>query len=98
MEWLGYATIFAANWMFIGLKSFQQRNVAFDNLRLIVPTSFAMAIAEVYVIAQVAQEGFTVPLVLTLGLAGGTGSLFATIIHKRHVLNGGSLNVHRESK
>ena len=86
MEWITYAAIFGANWLFIGLKSFQQRNVAFDNLKLIVPTSFAMAVAEVYVIAQVATQGFTLPLVLTLGLAGGTGSLLATMIHKRYVL------------
>lgn len=81
-HWATYALVFAANWLFIGLKSFQQRNVAFDNYGWIVPTSMFMAIAEVYIIAKVAQQGFTVGLVVTLGLAGGTGSLAATVLHK----------------
>lgn len=87
-DWYLHATVFAANWMFIGLKSFQQRNVAFDNFYLIVPTSMLLAVAEVYVVAQIAVNGWRWDLVLTLGLAGGTGSLMATLFHKRHVLKG----------
>lgn len=78
-----YLIMFAANFFFILLKAFQQRNVAFDNYVAVLPTSFLMAIVEVYVIASVAHQGWSIPVVVALGFAGGTGALSAMIIHKR---------------
>ena len=84
MKWyLLYPTIFAANFVFIFLKAFQQRNVAFDNYGMVLPTSFGLALTEVYVIANVAKLGFTLPIVATVGLAAGTGAYTAMVLHKR---------------
>lgn len=79
-----YAAVAGANFLFIFLKAFQQRNVAFDNYRMVLPTSFGLALTEVYVIAKVAVLGFTIPLALTIGVAAGSGALLAMLLHKRY--------------
>lgn len=79
-----YLFVAGANFLFIFLKAFQQRNVAFDNYKMVVPTSFGLALTEVYVIAKVAVLGFTLPLALTIGAAAGTGALSAMLLHKRY--------------
>lgn len=76
-------TLFAANFGFIFLKAWQQRNVAFDHYEWIIPTSLAMALFEVWVIAKVAQQGFSLGIVVAVGLGAGTGALAAAILHKR---------------
>jgi hypothetical protein len=81
-----FLTTFAANFAFIFLKAFQQRNVVHDNYGWVVMTSNAMALFEVYVVAMVAKEGFTAWLVFALGMGGGTGCLAAMLLHKRFVL------------
>ena len=82
------AVVAGANFFFIGLKSFQQRNVAFDNFGWIMPTSAAMAVVEVYVIATVAHYGFHWAMVGALALGGGTGSMAATYLHGKHIKKG----------
>lgn len=77
-----YLAAFAASFVFIGLKSWQQLNVVKRAYRWIVPTSLAMAVCEVYVIATATQYGFG-PLVVAVGLGGGLGSLSATWLHHR---------------
>lgn len=83
---IAFLTTFAANFAFIFLKAFQQRNVVHDNYGWVVVTSNAMALFEVYVVAMIAKEGFTAWLVLALGLGGGTGCLAAMLLHKKFVL------------
>ena len=89
---LSYITVFAASYGFIFLKAFQQRNVAFDNYGWVLPTSFGLALTEVFVIANIAKNGFTLPLALTIGLASGTGALTAMLLHRRYLMitRGGS--------
>lgn len=77
-----YLSVAGANFLFIFLKAYQQRNVAFDNYGMVLPTSFGLALTEVYVIAKVAVLGFTVPLALTIGCAAGSGALCAMLLHK----------------
>ena len=74
---------FAANYAFIALKAWQQRNVAFNNYLAVLPTSWLIAAAEVYVIATVADKGFGLWVVLTLGTAGGLGAMTAMYLHGR---------------
>lgn len=83
---IAFLTTFAANFAFIFLKAFQQRNVVHDNYGWVVVTSNAMALFEVYVVAMIAKEGFTAWLVLALGLGGGIGCLAAMLLHKKFVL------------
>ncbi|MPZ19527.1 MAG: hypothetical protein GEV06_16645 [Luteitalea sp.] len=82
---ISYALVFAASFGFIFLKAFQQRNVAFDNYGWVAPTSLAMAGAEVFVIANIARNGWAWPLVLVIGLGSGAGALAAMLVHKRWV-------------
>jgi len=73
---------FLSSFAFIFLKSWQQLNVVHYQLWWIVPTSFAMAVCEVFVVANVASNGWGW-IILPIGLGGGLGSLCATIINKR---------------
>lgn len=77
------ALTFGASFIFVFLKAWQQRNVAFDHYLWIVPTSLMMATAEVYVIANIAREGYGLPLVLLVGLGSGFGALLSAILHKK---------------
>jgi hypothetical protein len=75
--------LFAANFIFIFLKALQQRNVGGSHYLAILPTSFCLAAAEVYIIVQVAAGGIDLGTVLALGLAGGLGSIVAVWAHRR---------------
>jgi len=77
--------LFVANFIFIFLKAFQQSNVAHYSWKWVVPTSFLMATAEVYLIVKIAAGGFIPEAVLVLGIAGGSGSLAAMYLHKKHI-------------
>jgi hypothetical protein len=88
---IAFLAVAAANFVFIGLKAFQQRNVIHDNYALVVLTSNAMAFFEVYVVATIAKHGMDLWLVFALGLGGGTGCLAAMLLHKRFVLRRGSI-------
>jgi hypothetical protein len=81
--WLAMILTFGASFVFIFLKAFQQRNVAFDRYAWVLPVSFAMALVEVYVIANIAQKGFSLAIVLVIGLGSGLGALAAMLAHKR---------------
>lgn len=74
---------FLASFVFIFFKAFQQRNVAYEHYAWIVPTSLAMATAEFYVIAKVAERGYSLAVVLVFGSGAGMGALLATYIHQR---------------
>lgn len=77
--WPGIATF-----VFIFLKAFQQRNVAFDApAHIVIATSLAMAFVEIYVIAFVATAGYSLALVASIGLGGGCGAVISMRLHRR---------------
>lgn len=76
---------FGASVAFIFLKALQQRNVAFDNYWWVMPTSFGMAICEVYVVANIAKMGWGIELVTAVGLGSGLGAMGAMYAHHRWV-------------
>lgn len=76
-------TACAAMYVFVGLKSFQQRNVAHDHLLPIVPVSVGMAYCEFYVIAMIAVHGFSVAAATFIGVSAGLGSITAIKLHRR---------------
>ncbi len=80
---MSYFFLFWANFVFIGLKAAQQRNVAFDKYIAVMPISWMLGLTEVYVIAQIAVNGFSLWLALLLGTAGGAGALFAMWLHNK---------------
>lgn len=79
------AAAFGASMAFIALKALQQRNVAFDNFAWVMPTSFLMSAAEVWVVANVAAKGWEWALVAAIGAGSGTGAIAAMLFHKRFI-------------
>lgn len=75
--------VFLANFAFIALKAFQQRNVMAAQYPAIVMTSYMLAATEVYVVWKIAHVGPTFPMVLTVGTAAGLGATLATLLHKK---------------
>ena len=80
-----YLMAFTATFMMVFLKALQQRNVAFDNYVWVVPISFCLAAAEVYIISRVAMTGWDLPIVASMGFGGGIGALTAMLFHKKFV-------------
>lgn len=81
-----YLLSFAAAFVFVFLKAFQQLSVVHDRVWWIMPTSMAMAVCEVLVVANTARAGWGW-IVLPIGLGSGLGCLAAMYIHrqrKRH--------------
>jgi hypothetical protein len=71
-----------AMFVFVFLKAFQQRNVAFDAPAwVVIITSLFMAATEVYVITAIVLEGYSVPLVASIGLGAGIGAVLAMRLH-----------------
>ena len=84
-----YVTAFMASLVFVFLKALQQRNVAFNNYWWVLPTSLAMASAEVYIVVIIAGTGgWEMGLVLAIGTGAGIGALGAMLFHERFVRNG----------
>lgn len=70
-------TLFAANFMFIALKAWQQRNVAFLQYGMVFIVSQMLAAVEVYVIWRVAHLGANLETIIPVGLGGGLGAVSA---------------------
>lgn len=77
-----YLALAGASFLFVFLKAFQQRNVAFDNYVPVIPISIAMATVEVFTITKVAEQGFHLGAVLAIGLSSGAGAIAAMLLHK----------------
>jgi hypothetical protein len=77
--------LFCASFLFVFLKAFQQRNVAFDHYKWVLPCSFGMAVTEVYVVATIVQTGYSFGAVVGMGCGGGTGALLSMYLHKRYL-------------
>ena len=78
-----FVGMFLANFCFIFLKAFQQQNVIHGNWWWVIPTSFGMALGEVFVIDSIVDLGFGVTTVVALGLGGGLGAVTAMYWHRR---------------
>lgn len=81
-----------AYFIFVFFKAAQQRNVAFLHYWWVIPTSYLMAITEVFVISLVAHaaviNGVTLGLLwyaFAIGTGGGLGAIAAMYLHNRYV-------------
>jgi hypothetical protein len=75
-----------ANFIFVFLKAFQQRNVTLNTPKWVLPTSYGMALTEVYVISLVVRLGYDPLLIVWVGTGAGLGALSAMYIHRKHIL------------
>ena len=80
-----YVVMFVACYMYVLLRAFQQRNVAFDNYWWIVPTSYGMAVVDVFIVAFVAHQGWSIGIVFANGSGGALGAMTAMWMHRRWV-------------
>lgn len=80
-----FLTMFLTMFTYAMLKAFQQRNVAFDNYWWILPTSWAMAGADVFIIVSVAKSEWSFGLIFWYGTGGALGAILAMLFHKRFV-------------
>lgn len=71
---------FAASFVFIFLKAFQQLNVVHRQYLLVIPTSMAMSVCEIGIVALVVKQGWGW-IVLFTGLGGGLGCVVAMFLH-----------------
>ena len=81
-----------AYFVYVFLRAFQQKNVAFDHYKWVMPISYAMSIVDVAVMSivayKVATEGITWELLifaLCLGTGGGLGAMTAMWTHNRYI-------------
>lgn len=80
----------SAYFVFVFFKAFQQRNVAFNHYKWVVPISYLMSATELLVIALVAREavqgweGMT-SMILGVGTGGGLGAVLSMWVHNRYV-------------
>lgn len=88
MDWMHLALAGVANFAFIGLRAFQQRNVTHNNYGLVFITANLLALVEVFVVFTIASNGFLLPLVVTIGISGGLGCIFAMRFHNWLLLRG----------
>lgn len=77
-----FVSLWLSSFLFVFLKAFQQRNVAFDDYIPVIPISIMMAAMEVYTITKVAAQGWHWGAVLVIGSASGTGAIVAMKLHK----------------
>ena len=77
-----YLTAFLTSFVYIALKATQQLNVVHKQYLWVLPTSMAMAVCEVYVIATTAKNGFGW-LAIAIGLGAGLGCMASMWLHGR---------------
>ena len=77
--------MFGAVFLYVFVRAFQQRNVAFKHYAWIVPTSYVMAIFDVFIIVFVSHAGWSLPVVAANGTGGALGCLSAVYAHNRWV-------------
>lgn len=87
--WMVLSAQFLASYFFIAIKALQQRQVVHDERWVvIVLTSIAMATCEVFVVDNIARQGWSIPLVLAVGVGSGLGCVSAMKLHRHFRLNG----------
>ena len=81
-----------AYFAFVFFKAFQQKNVAFDHYKWVMPISYVMSFTDVAVMSlvayKVATEGITWSLVgfaFAIGTGGGLGAISSMWIHNRYI-------------
>jgi ABC-type transport system involved in cytochrome c biogenesis permease subunit len=80
-----YLMAFLSSFTYVGLKSFQQLNVAHKKYWMILPISCMMALLEVWSVTVMAKHGISW-LVLFIGVGGGLGSILATYLHDKFLM------------
>lgn len=88
MSWLALG---AANFLYIFLKAFQQRNVAYLHYGWALATNFFLVCTEVYVMGSIALAVITggqlavLYTIIVMTLGGGSGCLLSMYLHSTYI-------------
>ena len=79
-----------AYFIFVFFKAFQQRNVMGLHYKWILPISYLMSAAELFVIAMVARQAvqgwaYVLPMIAGVGTGGGTGAILSMWLHHKYI-------------
>lgn len=77
--------MFGACYLYVLFRALQQRNVAFDNYRWVMPVSYCMATVDVFIISFVAHAGWSIMVVAANGTGAALGAMSAMLFHKRFI-------------
>lgn len=88
---MSYVILSVTNFLYIFLKAFQQRNVAFLHYGWAALTNFLLVLTEVVIIGNIASVFIGGDLysimysVLALGIGGGSGCIMSMYIHSKYL-------------
>lgn len=82
MKW---PLVFLAGFVYVMLRAFQQRNVAFDNYWWVAPTSYCMAAVDMFIIVTISRNGMSLMWIFCYGTSAALGAMFAMWFHNRWV-------------
>lgn len=77
-----YVTLFITSLIFVGLRSFQQLNVAHDRFWWVPPTSACMAVVEVLTVTTIMKSG-SLWAAIPMGIGAAIGCIISMLIHRR---------------
>lgn len=77
-----YLAIFASSYLFIGAKAIQQLQVCNYQFKYVLPTSMVLAACEIFLVYNVAKEGWNIWLWLALGSGAGLGAMTSMAAHR----------------
>lgn len=80
---LSYLIAFGISFVSVFFKALQNRNYNFDNYAMIVPTSWAIAACELYLLSLFMRDGITIGYVVVVGTGSGLGGMLAMKMHSR---------------
>lgn len=66
-------------------KALQNRNYNFDNYYMILPTSWAIAACELYLLSIFIRDGIDIVYVLVVGTGSGLGGMLAMKVHSHYL-------------
>jgi len=66
-------------------KALQNRNYNFDNYVMILPTSWAIAVCELYLLSVLIKEGIDFWYMFVVGTGSGFGGMIAMAFHHRYI-------------
>lgn len=78
-----YLAIFINSYLYVGFKALQQLQVCNYQFPFVLPTSMVLAACEIFLIYNVAKEGWIIWLWLALGSGAGLGAMTSMYFHKR---------------
>ena len=69
--------------LYVFLRAFQTRNITEGRYGVTVPFSYAIDFVGFYIIAQIAEQGYDLALLVWIGTGSALGTLLAMAIHKK---------------